>query len=382
MRLFLIVIYCFLFTNDTFCMSKIIGESLAYATNPSYASVSEQNRRFFEDEQYSSFFGNLNAEISRWQYVDINDVAFECICSREAIFSTARSSLRSKLGGLYLESKDYAVALAGEILGYDGNDEFEEFDWSNDSGLIDRACARVTDKYCDAVKTFVEQIKQHISFSRVIVVDKIDETLSFRIERIPLLFLSGTYGANVKRLTDHPILKTMVRFIDTYNFHSTSDQTYSHSERALCLGLSEDFGDSPLSSFINKNTIDLCVQIRNLNRLCVNCDRFISGRSIYFINIGNIGCFVGNAYKADYEQASSPLKQRKFVTEHNYVLKLGFSVEQITVLNDFQLKSIFEQIVPKNIRNLIPHDNILFFETMNSDNLSEVVSIYLPCIGG
>ena len=54
-KIFLIAL---LFIQNTFCMTKIIGESLAYRESPS-AIVSETNKAIFEDERNATFFQSL-----------------------------------------------------------------------------------------------------------------------------------------------------------------------------------------------------------------------------------------------------------------------------------------------------------------------------------
>lgn len=236
-----------LFVQNTFCMTKIIGESLAYRDN-SFAIISKTNRAIFEDERNADFFSELTDEILIWQYMDFFDVAFECLGNsinrqhKKAVISAARSSLRPKLKGCWLEEGDYKIALAGEILKYDGTDELDNFDWSNSGDLIDRACTDSCEDYYQIVKDSTAALNQHVSFVRVVAVDQTNDDFSFRVNCVPLLFLSGTLEANASMLIHNP-LKTMVRFIDSYGFYSSSDQAYSHSERALCLALSNDFGD-------------------------------------------------------------------------------------------------------------------------------------------
>lgn len=364
-------------------MTKIIGESLDYRESHS-AIVSETNKAIFEDESNAAFFSELTDEILRWKHIDFSDVAFECLKSSikcthtKAVIAAARSSLRQKLRGGWLEAEDYKTALVGEILEYDGTDELDEiFNWRDSCNLISRACINSCNKCYEMVKDSVSKINQHISFVRVITVDKICDKFSFRINYIPLLFLSGTLEANATILIGNP-LKTMVRFIDSYGFYSSSDQAYSHSERALCLSLSIDCGDQCLSSFINDNTIDLCVQIRNVSRMCVNCEHFFFGRDIYFTNVVGKGCFVTYEYKNDYDAVGSTLQKRDFIKKYSKALRLGFSDKEINCFQDITINDMFARIIPKNILDLIPYENTLILETMNSDKISEVVKIYLP----
>ncbi len=379
-KIFLIAL---LFIQNTFCMTKIIGESLAYRESPS-AIVSETNKAIFEDERNATFFSELTDEILRWQHTDFFDVAFECLKSsidcrhKKATIAAARSSLRSKLRGVWLEEEDYKIALAGEILKYDGTDELDDiFDWGDSHDLIGRACIDSCDKCYQMVKDSITAINQHISFVRIITVDKVRDEFYFRINCVPFLFLSGTIEANAAMLIRNP-LKTLARFIDSYGFYSSSDQAYSHSERAICLALSTDFGDRCLLSFTNENTIDLCIQIRNLSRMCVNCEHFIFGRDIYFTNVGGKGCFVTYEYKNDYEDVTSVAAKRDFIKKYSKALRLGFSNERINLFQDGEINNIFAQIVPKNILDLIPCENALVLETMSADRISEVVKIYLP----
>jgi hypothetical protein len=237
------------------------------------------------------FFIELTDEILRWHHVDFSNVAFECL--KNSIVCNARFALRRKLEDCWLEENDYRVALAGEILKYEeGGDFVENFDWDDHNDMINRAC------HCIIMQS-IDAIKQHISFARIIIIDKDGETLFYRICSIPCVFLSGTYATNGIDLA-HNALSSMIKFIDSYNFYSTSDQAYSHSERSVCLALSEEFGDYKISDIINDNTVDLCVQIRNLSRMCVNCEHFIFGRDIYFTKVGGKGCFVTCDYREKF----------------------------------------------------------------------------------
>lgn len=112
--------------------------------------------------------------------------------------------------------------------------------------------------------------------------------------------------------------------------------------------------------------------------MCVNCEHFIFGRDIYFTNVGEKGCFVTYEYKNDYEKVDSTTKGRDFIKKYSKALRLGFSEERINSFRDDEINDIFVRIVPKNILDLIPYRNVLVFETMSADRISEVVKIYLP----
>lgn len=360
----------FVFTiQDIFCM-RTIGESLEYRDSR-FATIQEANKELFERE--ADFFQKFTDEILRWQYIDFEDVA------RDIIFSDAKMRLEQKLEEDRRKSREQRIpetvlnpddyALAGEILHFDKTlNPRDDFDWES-SNLIDRACLEI-------IRKEIPKINQHISFVRLIALDINEGKPSFRISNIPCIFLSGTYASNGTTLANN-LLRSMVRFIDTYGFYSTSDQAYSHSERTICLALSK-YGDFQLSKFIKPNTKDVCIQIRNLSRMCVNCEHFIYGRDIYFINIAGKGCFVTNQYKEDYEKASSVEEKKAFIKKYHDSLRLDINI--IDTYNSSQLNAIFTQIKPKNILELIPHINhdALILETMSNERLSEVVKIYLP----
>jgi hypothetical protein len=246
----------------------------------------------------------------------------------------------------------------------------ENFDWEDHNDMINRAC------HCIIIQS-IDAIKQHISFARIIIIDKDGETFSYRICNIPYAFLSGTYATNGIDLA-HNALSSMIKFIDSYNFYSTSDQAYSHSERSVCLALSEEFGDCKISDIISSNTVDLCIQIRNLSRMCVNCEHFIFGRDIYFTKVGGKGCFVTYDYKDDYERCYLASQKVDFIKKYSKALKLNFLDEKIDSCGEAEINDIFSQIIPKDISVLIPYTNALFLEAMNTDRVSEVVKIYLP----
>lgn len=362
----------FVFTiQDVFCM-RIIGESLEYRDSR-FATIQEANKELFEREP--DFFQKFTDEILRWQYIDFEEVA------RDIIFSDAKMRLEQKLEedrrksrvrGIpetVLNPDDYAIALAGEILHFDEVPNYQDdFDWKSPD-VIERACFEI-------IQNEIPKINQHMSFLRLIALDIKEEKPSFRIFYVPCIFLSGTYATNGRSLTDN-LLRSMVRFIDTYGFYSTSDQAYSHSERTICLALSQ-YGDFQLSNFIKPNTKDICIQIRNLSRMCVNCEHFIYGRDIYFINIAGKGCFVTNQYKEDYNTVSSDEEKKEFIK--NYHDSLRLNINTIDTYNAGQLNAIFAQVKPKSILELIPHPHhdALILETMSNERLSEVVKIYLP----
>lgn len=112
--------------------------------------------------------------------------------------------------------------------------------------------------------------------------------------------------------------------------------------------------------------------------MCVNCEHFIYGRDIYFINIAGKGCFVTNQYKEDYNTVSSDEEKKEFIK--NYHDSLRLNINTIDTYNAGQLNAIFAQVKPKSILELIPHPHhdALILETMSNERLSEVVKIYLP----
>lgn len=363
------LIFFMLIIQDVFCM-RIIGESLEYKSSR-FSNVQDVNKELFESEP--TFFQKFTDEILRWQYIDFDMVAYECL--HNTIIANAKIQLSQKLskGGHQdtLFEDDYAIALAGEILHFDETfNPRDDFDWRS-SKVVERACF-------DVIQKEIRKINQHMSFVRLIALDINEGKPFFRACCLPCIFLSGTYATNGISLLNN-FLSTMVRFIDTYNFYSTSDQAYSHSERAICLALSEQYGDFKLSNFIQSNTKDVCIQIRNLSRMCVNCEHFIYGRDIYFINIAGKGCFVTNQYNNNYQRASSDEEKRTFI--RNYSDSLRLSAEEISNISSFnstELNAMFDQIKPKNILELIPYSNKLIIETMTDERLSEVVKIYLP----
>lgn len=360
------VLFIMLFLQNCLCMTKFIKESLDYYDSYCVTPISNDNKSLLEKNP--AFFNALKKEISRWQYLDIYNVAFDCL--KEKIILKAKHNLSLKMKKITYENEDYLIALAGEILGYnEKSNPMDNWDWST-KDIIERACLHV-------IKNDIDVIKQHISLARIIAVDRDKEkdNLSLRIMQIPLLFLSGTYTSNANRLNNTLIfLKEFTRFIDTYNFYSSSDISYSHSERALCLALSKDFNrnDINFADFIKTNTIDACVQIRNQNRMCINCENFIKGVDVYFININKMsGYFVNRDYENRYFQCDNSEKKREFLKEfENDLTKVLGNIDY----KDNEIDSIFNIVIPKRISDLIPYKNLLFYES----STTEVVKMYLP----
>lgn len=355
-----------LIVQDVFC-TRIIGEYLEYKSYRS-ANIQEENRELFQKEQ--DFFTKLYNEIVRWQYIDFNEIANEI--AQNIVVLEAKKRLNRKLTqeSITLKPTDYSVALAGEVLGYGENSNpRDDFDWLS-LNVVGRACSEIISKE-------ILNINQHISFARIIALDIENGKPSCRIFNIPCIFLSGTYASNGNDLKKN-MLGGMVRFIDNYNFYSTSDQSYSHSERAICLALSQQYGDFKLSDFITSNTKDVCIQIKNMRRMCINCEHFLCGTGVYFINVGQKGCFVTSEYKEDYNKVSTNEGKRNFINKYCGALKLDNSI--VGTLKSTDLDGLFEHIKPRNISELIPHAqcSVLVLETVKNDYLSEVVKVYLP----
>lgn len=272
----------------------------------------------------------------------------------------------------------------------------------------------------------ITDIDQHVSVARIILMYA-DNT--YKIVPIRCMFLSGASKIIKNSLSSY------FRFIDTYGFKSSSEQSYSHSERAALLCISNELNKTLIDQNINLNDSncnlkDICIQIRNKKRMCINCEQFMTGKGIYFIKLDKNGAFVGPDYKTDYVKTNNTNKSKiEFILEHIKVLfdidfqnrlkqlekkkllqlknkqkehnkiqkktikKITLTKEQKESLEeeleetlkneikelvpDDKLDEFWEQIRPRTIIELLPYNGATILESTNEETLSEFVKIDL-----
>lgn len=122
------------------------------------------------------------------------------------------------------------------------------------------------------------------------------ESGEYFIHNVPYIFCSGT-SINPKIPED---IRWLVRNIASYNFVSSSDQAFAHSERAFALSLLS----MPNFRSMYKNVAGWVIQVHNFSQeMCPACKSFFKSESPYFIDVNGTGYFVGKDYLDAYEKA-------------------------------------------------------------------------------
>lgn len=174
---------------------------------------------------------------------------------------------------------------------------------------------------------------------------------SYRVYNVPYIFCSGT-SISPKIPED---IRWLVRNIASYDFVSSSDQAFSHAERAFALSLLRE--EVILGHLCeNKDVEGFVIQVHNLNQeICQGCKSFFRSESPYFVDLNGTGYFVSKEYVEVYENALTEWK--KFIAFSIGRFKIENLYSEYSEGNDTEEKrtSFYSLMQPYSFDDIIAH---------------------------